>query len=179
VASKGKAKLTSGRVSRSALCRCGLCLLRTQRVWLFDDVMLCANLVKLATRRPSHSNVDGQRQSRGFENQDGGAGIYTPHLALSECSAFLLIAYKEMLMREIVLRDADRDGETMKALVVRYDRDRSRLELAVPNTTVVFALSGDGGERFTGTLGGRTFYWDAPRGEARQKTSVSPKGGAA
>ena len=81
-------------------------------------------------------------------------------------------------MREIILMDADRDGETMKALVVRYDRDRARLELAVPNTTVVFTLSRGSGERFTGTLGGRTFYWDAPRGEARQKSNASPNGGA-
>lgn len=71
-------------------------------------------------------------------------------------------------MNEIVLADADREGETMTARVIRYDREQRRLELAVPNTTVVFTLYGDG-ERFTGVLGGRSFYWDAPRAEPAKK----------
>jgi hypothetical protein len=70
-------------------------------------------------------------------------------------------------MNEIVLADADREGETMTARVIRYDREQRRLELAA-NTTVVFALYGDG-ERFTGVLGGRSFYWDAPRAESAKK----------
>ena len=73
-------------------------------------------------------------------------------------------------MREIVLNDSDRDGETMTAHVIRYDADRGRLELSVPNTTVVFTLQGDGA-RFTGALGGRSFYWDAPRAEPPKKRS--------
>ncbi len=52
----------------------------------------------------------------------------------------------------------------MTVRVIRYDREQRRLELVVPNTTVVFTLYGDG-ERFTGALGGRSFYWDAPRAE--------------
>ena len=71
-------------------------------------------------------------------------------------------------MNEIILTDADREGETMTARVVRYDREQRRLELAAPNTTVVFTLYGDG-ERFTGVLGGRSFYWDAPRAEPAKK----------
>jgi hypothetical protein len=71
-------------------------------------------------------------------------------------------------MNEIILADADREGETMTARVIRYDRERRRLELAVPNTTVVFTLYGDG-ERFTGALGGRSSYWDAPRAEPAKK----------
>jgi hypothetical protein len=71
-------------------------------------------------------------------------------------------------MNEIVLADADREGETMTARIIRYDREQRRLELAAPNTTVVFTLYGDG-ERFTGALGGRSFYWDAPRAEHTKK----------
>ncbi len=71
-------------------------------------------------------------------------------------------------INEIVLADADREGETMTARVIRYDWEQRCLELAVPNTTVVFTLYGDG-ERFTGALGGRNFYWDAPRAEPAKK----------
>jgi hypothetical protein len=71
-------------------------------------------------------------------------------------------------MNEIILADADRAGETMTARVIRYDQEQVRLELAAPNTTVVFALYGDGA-RFTGALGGRSFYWDAPRAESAKK----------
>lgn len=71
-------------------------------------------------------------------------------------------------MNEIILANADREGETMTARVIRYDREQRRLELVAPNTTVVFTLYGDG-ERFTGALGGRSFYWDAPRSEPAKK----------
>ena len=56
----------------------------------------------------------------------------------------------------------------MIARVARYDRERARLEMAAPNTTVIFSLYGDG-ERLTGALGGRTFYWDAPHAEPDEK----------
>ncbi|MGZ9409717.1 MAG: hypothetical protein ACXW3J_03700 [Methylocystis sp.] len=69
-------------------------------------------------------------------------------------------------MNEIVLADAYREGETMTARV--YDREQRRLELVAPNTTVGVTLYGDG-ERFTGALGGRSFYWDAPRAEPAKK----------
>ncbi len=69
-------------------------------------------------------------------------------------------------MNEIVLADADREGETMTARV--YDREQRRLELVAPNTTVGVTLYGDG-ERFTGAHGGRSFYWDAPRAEPAKK----------
>ena len=46
-----------------------------------------------------------------------------------------------------MLKDADKDSETMIARVVRYDREHARLELAAPNTTVVFSLYGDGEQR--------------------------------
>jgi hypothetical protein len=71
-------------------------------------------------------------------------------------------------MREIVLTDADRDGETMTAHVIHYDADSGRLELSVPNTAVVFTLRADG-VRFTGALGGRSFYWEAPPAEPAKK----------
>lgn len=172
MASNGKATLTwvelrEAPYAGAAVVTCG----RTA-----SEVVLCAgDLVKLQRLGLITVRLTAKRPGR---NSRGGAGVDTPHHAPSERCAFLLIAYKEMLMREIILMDADRDGETMKALVVRYDRDRARLELAVPNTTVVFTLSRGSGERFTGTLGGRTFYWDAPRGEARQKSNASPNGGA-
>ncbi len=35
-------------------------------------------------------------------------------------------------MNEIVIADADREGETMTARVIRYDREQRRLELAAP-----------------------------------------------
>ncbi|NUJ82001.1 hypothetical protein HUN39_18625 [Methylocystis sp. FS] len=73
-----------------------------------------------------------------------------------------------VVMNEIILADADREGETMTARVIRYDREQRRLELAAPNTTAVFTLYGDG-ERFAGALGGRSFYWDAPRAEPAKK----------
>ncbi len=71
-------------------------------------------------------------------------------------------------MNQIILADADREGETMIARVIRYDREQRRLELVAANTTVVFTLYGDG-ERFTGVLGGRSFYWDAPHTEPAKK----------
>ena len=71
-------------------------------------------------------------------------------------------------MNEIVLAGADKDGETMTARVIRYDQEQRRLELVAPNTSVVFTLYGDC-ERFAGALGGRSFYWDAPRAEPAKK----------
>lgn len=62
-------------------------------------------------------------------------------------------------MHIIILRSEDDPEQTMDALVLRFDDERSLISLAVPNTSVSFTLRRrQGSARFSGLVGGRSFY---------------------
>lgn len=62
-------------------------------------------------------------------------------------------------MQIILLRSEDDPEQTMDALILHFDEERSLISLAFPNTSVSFTLRRrQGSARFSGLVGGRSFY---------------------
>jgi len=64
-------------------------------------------------------------------------------------------------MHIVILRSEDDPEQTMKVFLLRFDDQGSWISLAVPNTSVSFTLRRrQGSARFSGMLGGRSFYYE-------------------
>jgi hypothetical protein len=74
-------------------------------------------------------------------------------------------------MRTIVLKDIDEPERTMHAILLRHEG--VSIALRVPGTTVFFSLRRSGeGDAFSGSLGGRRFFWEAEAGDHFSKNET-------